>query len=373
MNLMEEKLFHHPSEIIRKVTESLSSGRSLVLATVISRAGSGPREPGAMMAILEREPVIGTVGGGILEDQVLTAAGKTINNGQSLLCHFFLTGERAAEGEMICGGRMEVLVQYLDAAAHCCPDIFQKILTGWKKGVPLRLVRSIEVTRKIADRKSGAAEHVETGLGLLEGDRLERGSLDISGFNAKWIKESCVAAKPLLKSSRNVHYFFQPLPPPDTVFIFGAGHIGKELAILCAPIGFRTVVVDDRNEFANAGRFPSSDMIVLVDSFRDCLSGLNIGDNDYIVIVTRGHAHDQAVLALALRTRARYIGMIASRRKRDVTYGALRSKGFSDRDLQRVHSPIGLAIGAQTPAEIALSIAAELISVRSESSRPGEK
>lgn len=97
---MKEKSFHHPSEIIGKITESLSAGRSLVLATVISRSGSSPREAGAMMAILERGPVTGTVGGGILEAQVQGVAAEAIRNGQSVLCHFLLAGERAAEGEM---------------------------------------------------------------------------------------------------------------------------------------------------------------------------------------------------------------------------------------------------------------------------------
>jgi xanthine dehydrogenase accessory factor len=124
------------------------------------------------------------------------------------------------------------------------------------------------------------------------------------------------------------------------------------------------VVIDDRREFANVERFPAADEIAVVDSFGECFSGLTVGRSAYVVIVTRGHGHDQVVLSRALGTPARYIGMIASRRKREIIFGSLMQEGFHGEALARVHSPIGLDIGARTPAEIAVSIAAELIAVR---------
>jgi len=132
-----------------------------------------------------------------------------------------------------------------------------------------------------------------------------------------------------------------------------------------AGLGFRTTVLDDREEFASRERFPSPVEVVVLEDFSDCLSKCPIDEESYLVIVTRGHLHDKAVLSQALRTRAGYIGMIGSKRKRDSIYRALLDEGFSRDDLGRVHSPIGLDIGAETPEEIAVSIAAELIQVRS--------
>lgn len=146
-------------------------------------------------------------------------------------------------------------------------------------------------------------------------------------------------------------------------YIFGGGHIGYEMAIVLDRLDFHTTIIDDREEYASVGRFPLADACV-VSSFDAVCSKLDIDENSYIVIVTRGHIHDETVLEQALRTSAKYIGMIGSRTKRDSIYGSLLSKGFTQDDINRVHSPIGLAIGAHTPGEIAVSIAAEMIQVR---------
>ncbi len=125
---------------------------------------------------------------------------------------------------------------------------------------------------------------------------------------------------------------------------------------------FELVVLDDRSEFASNERYPETREVRVVDSFDSCLEDLSA--NDYVVIVTHGHLHDRDVLAQALRTDAGYIGMIGSRKKRDVIYNSLRDEGFSESDLKRVYCPIGLSIGAATPNEIALSIVSELVKVR---------
>jgi xanthine dehydrogenase accessory factor len=124
------------------------------------------------------------------------------------------------------------------------------------------------------------------------------------------------------------------------------------------------VVLDDRPEFASSERFPRAEQIKVIPSFPQAFEGLEIDRDGYVVIVTRGHLHDKTVLEQALKTDAGYIGMIGSRRKRDLIYRELLTKGFSQAELGRVHAPIGLAIGAETPEEIAVSIVAELIQVR---------
>ena len=138
-------------------------------------------------------------------------------------------------------------------------------------------------------------------------------------------------------------------------------------ALMAAMVDFRVIVLDDRPDFANAERFPGVETRVL-ESFARCFAGIPSGPETFVVIVTRGHAHDADVLAQALRTQAGYIGMIGSRRKRDAVYERLRGQGFSETDLARVHCPIGLEIGAETPEEIAVSINAELVAHRAKAS-----
>jgi xanthine dehydrogenase accessory factor len=155
-----------------------------------------------------------------------------------------------------------------------------------------------------------------------------------------------------------------PLRPAETVFLFGAGHVAQPTARLAALVGFSVRVVDDRAAFANAERFPEAQEIRAVTSFDGALKELDIDRSTFIVIVTRGHLHDQTVLEQALRSKAVYIGMIGSRNKRDHIFKALLRQGFTEADLNRVHCPIGLNIGAETPEEIALSIVAEMVRFR---------
>lgn len=149
-----------------------------------------------------------------------------------------------------------------------------------------------------------------------------------------------------------------------SAFVFGAGHCGQKLLPLLSSLGFYCVIVDDRDEFANAARFPSADRIVVPASFEDVVPKLPIDDDSYVVILTRGHVWDRIVLGQALKTDAAYIGMIGSTQKIASIFQALRVEGASERDLARVFSPIGLDIGAETPEEIAVSIAAQLVQVR---------
>jgi xanthine dehydrogenase accessory factor len=132
---------------------------------------------------------------------------------------------------------------------------------------------------------------------------------------------------------------------------------------------FRVVVIDDRAEFANRERFPDVAEVVVLDSFDRCCSGMEIDNDSFVVIVTRGHLHDGTVLARALGTKARFIGMMGSKRKRDELFKAFVRDGFGEEELKRVHCPIGLDIKAETQVEIAFSIVSQLILARA---RPAE-
>lgn len=151
----------------------------------------------------------------------------------------------------------------------------------------------------------------------------------------------------------------------ETAYIFGGGHIGLALEPVLRHIGFDTVVIDDREEFANRERFPEASEVCVVDSYKNSFDGIECDRNSYIIIVTRGHKGDLDVLRDALKQKYRYLGMIGSRTKNETLYGILREEGVSDADIAKVHAPIGLAIHSETPEEISISIAAEVIVSRS--------
>src|SRR5690348_17185814 len=156
--------------------------------------------------------------------------------------------------------------------------------------------------------------------------------------------------------------FVEPLLPQPQLIIFGGGHVSTAVAKAANAAGFGIVVVDDRESFANAERFPMAQEIYT--SYEDAFDKIHPNASSYLIIVTRGHKDDMRVLAWAVRTPARYIGMIGSKRKVISVYRALEREGFSEKEFERVHAPVGLEIGALSPEEIGVSIAAELIAVR---------
>jgi xanthine dehydrogenase accessory factor len=157
--------------------------------------------------------------------------------------------------------------------------------------------------------------------------------------------------------------FIDVINPHPTVLVVGAGHVGRSIAVLSSFLGFRTVVLDDRAEFANAERLPQADEIIVGDIGEE-LARFNITPQTHVVIVTRGHEHDRDALRRAVSSPAAYIGMIGSRRKVKMVFDELQKDGVTTEALAAVHAPIGLDIQAETPEEIALSIMAEIVMVR---------
>jgi len=156
--------------------------------------------------------------------------------------------------------------------------------------------------------------------------------------------------------------FVEPILPQPVAYIFGGGHISLALAKSASAVGFGIVVIDDREQFANKERFPMAQE--LYTSYEDAFARLAPNAASYIVIVTRGHRDDMRVLAWAVRTQARYTGMIGSKRKVISVYRALEKEGYVPEEFSRVYAPMGLEIGALSPEEIAISITAEIVAVR---------
>jgi xanthine dehydrogenase accessory factor len=325
---------------------------AVVMATVISLSGSGPREPGAAMLIDTNANTVGTVGGGALEAHVMKDAESVFRENRPLCKTYRLTNQQASDIGMLCGGTVEILIDYLRNTTH--GKLFKHILSRLESNQSVVRMTSIYLMD----------EQVTTCYGFASGDFMETGALDMTGIDQTMISSKIEDTLPSLLGDKTLRYFFQPLKAPDRAYIVGAGHVGEALAPVCAHVGFVPTVIDDREEFANKNRFPSAENVLVIDTYENCLKNVSVNETGYIVIVTRGHAHDQTVLSHALKTDAAYIGMIGSKRKRNETYAALKEQGYSDTDLDRVHCPVGLDIGAQTPAEIAVSIVAEMIAVR---------
>jgi xanthine dehydrogenase accessory factor len=163
--------------------------------------------------------------------------------------------------------------------------------------------------------------------------------------------------------------FIEPILPTPLLYIFGAGHVGHELSKAAGRAGFDVIVTDDREAYANQERFPEAKQVIAED-FDQALAGITPNDSAYIVIVTRGHRDDMRVLHWAVQTNAKYIGMVGSRRKAITVFRELTKEGLKPELFERVHSPVGLDIGAITPEEIAISIVAELIGIRRGAERP---
>lgn len=340
-------------EAFKSICELLAKGESFVLAAIVSRSGSAPRAVGTRMIVRSNGSIIGTIGGGILEALVQELAREVFMERKALIREFVLKAEDAECMGMICGGQLQVLIHFVDALDGTCTQLYREVLAAFKSRKRAWLITVLP------SGKSGREvpeQHLVRAVGNILGSMDEK--------TAQALIAQVRPGQPEVVAYGEDRYLVECLCHEGTVYIFGAGHISQKLAPLTSLVGFRTVVLDDRDEFANRRLFESVDEIVILDSFERAFEGLEINEDSYLVLVTRGHAHDKTVLREALRTGAGYIGMIGSRKKRDAIYEALCREGFSRHELERVHSPIGLNIGAETPEEIAVSIVAELVQER---------
>ncbi len=344
-------------DIFRTIADLLAQGESLALATIVSRSGSAPRAVGTRMVVRQDGTGVGTIGGGFLEAWVQSLAAAAFSHRQSVLRQYRLTARDASRMGLVCGGMVEILAQFLDAARTGNLELYREVATIGAAGERAWLITEIPPVSDVP---------MLTAQGLIRNDATVVGDLE---RDAATLLLRTGSGWPEAASCRGKRYLVEALGHQGIVYLFGAGHVSQQLAPLTRKVGFRTVVLDDRQEFANRQKFPDADEIVVLDSFDQALSGLEINADSYLVLVTRGHAHDLTVLRQALASGAGYIGMIGSRSKREAIYAALNQEGVSLQDLERVFSPIGVTIGAETPEEIAVSIVAELIRVRSEKHR----
>jgi len=308
------------------------------------------------MIVCPNADPIGSVGGGLLEGRVMAAAEKTFTTRCASRLSFDMSHTQASEMGMVCGGKADVLLEYVPPDGGAL-QLYEAAYAALSNG------RRCLLSTDLGDLEDLAAtlpRCLLTDDGRVLGDAPEQPG---------WMAEAGTALgryrSAYMERIEGSRFFLEPLREPGLLILFGAGHVGQQTAIAASKLGFRILVLDDREAFASQERFPASVKTSVISDFSTCVQGLSIDSDSYLVIVTRGHLHDKKVLAQALGTKAGYIGMIGSRKKRDGIYQALLKEGFSQEDIDRVHSPIGLSIGAETPEEIAISILAELIQVRS--------
>lgn len=339
------------------VLDQLEADAAVVRAVIIASSGSTPRKTGSRMAIAQSGACQGSVGGGPAEAIVQRTAPEVLQSKSSLMLNLDFTARDAASAGMICGGRMQILLQCI-APQPGNRELWQTLSRCQANRQPCTLISALE-----APQDSPA---LKTPLRIIYQGLQPRdlpGSIPGS-FQSEIARQAEMANVPCVLEHSALTVLLEPMSWPGRVVIAGAGHVGAATASLAAQTGFQTIVLDDRPEFVPAERLPRNDQRLLIDDFSACLDGLNLAQEDFVLILTRGHLQDKTVLAQALQTKAGYIGMIGSRTKREATYNALLQQGFTQADLDRVTCPIGLDIGAQTPEEIAVSIIAQLIAHR---------
>ena len=298
------------------MNEHLSKGEDLCLVTVIASSGSTPRGAGSRMLVGKDGRICGTIGGGNVEHRSRLIAQEVIKEKSSKEHDFRLNKDDVENLGMICGGLADVFFRYIPAGEENALGVCSKAEELFSKG---------------------------SDIWLAEGDTLE-------------ISDSRIEKAPGV--------FVEQINSSGKVYIFGCGHVGQALVPVLSRVGFRCVVLDDREQFANRELFPDAEDVIVCD-FEHISDYVAVTENDYCCVMTRGHGFDAVVEAQLLMTPAYYIGVIGSRHKAaGVNKKLVEEYGVPESEICRITTPIGLSIKAETPDEIAVSIAAQMIEQR---------
>jgi len=334
--------------IFKEIGRIQRSGERAALATPARINGSAPCVDQSRLLLREDGSIMGTIGGGWLEAEVLKRAPEVIESGKPLLLDFKLTQDDASKAGMICGGSCTIIIEPVEPGRT--EEIYAAAARLETDGADFTLVTVLPDEGSIHK------------LAILPGGEMVGSTRDAETDEALRKMNGQIREWPYL-AQEPFRVCIQRVCSPPSLYIFGAGHIAVPVEHLARLVGFRTIVIDDRGEFANIERFSQADQI-LVAGVEDAFNQLEIDAGAYIVVITRGHLLDEEVVASALRTPVKYIGMIGSRRKVTSIRQRLNERGFGEEDIARVHAPIGIDIGAETVEEIALSIVAEVVAVR---------
>ncbi|MBL7188662.1 MAG: XdhC family protein [Phycisphaerae bacterium] len=342
-----------PTEIHQRVVEFIDSGRSFAVALVLKAEGSTPRKAAVKAVIDEAGKIHGTIGGGAIEAETQQRAIKSCRAGRPVIFEMALHGsDRSAEAP-ICGGMMRVLVDPTAAKDRACYAQLADAIRQRQRGVMLTTVRTGTTTEVAAQWFPSEA---------IPSDAAFPGADNIRSCLAHEIPE--LFEDPSGGASPILQVLVEPVIPQPLLLIAGGGHIGQALALQANLVGFDVTVVDDRGEFTDAGLFPEG-TTTLCGDIPKRIADLSVGNDTYVVLVTRGHKLDAETLEACIHAPIAYVGMIGSERKVALIRENFVESGLAtEEEFDRVFSPIGLDIGAVTVPEIATSITAELIAVR---------
>ena len=324
--------------MLKTIHNKLECGEDLVLVTVIASSGATPRGAGARMLVGRQGRICGTIGGGAVEYRSEQIAAKVLEEKTSLGHDFTLTADDVQNLGMICGGACNVFFHYLPTGDEHTILLCEEAEKQFRKGNALWLLTDV-------------GEKTRMGLYAQE--------LGYWGI--------AIAELPLSRHPERIgNIFAEQIHTPGKVYVFGGGHVAQELVPVLSHVGFRCVVMDDRAEFTKPELFPGAESIICGDLTR-LEDYLSIGNEDYVCVMTRGHSHDTVVQAQVLKCRPTYCGVIGSPHKAAGVRKKLKEEyGLLDEELDLVTTPIGLPIKGETPAEIAISIAAQMILHRAE-------
>ncbi len=323
-------------QLLETIHNILNAGQSAMLLTIIERDGSAPRGVGTSMVLSADGEQTGTIGGGTVEYQARLDALDGCKSGAR---EYLLYADETNGAGMVCGGRVRVLFRCFSGAdGLAIADYALSMLTDDEEAYLVTAIRDGKVEKAEALTKRQAAQRPEISEHLGE--------------------------KPVLIEGET-QWFIEPLRGAPRVIVFGGGHVSQKMVPLLSFIDYRVWVLEDREAFAKKALFPTAERVLHIP-FDSAEAELGITQRDHVIVLTRGHQSDFKILSWILRTKANYIGCIGSKTKVKLTRERLLSEGFSESELDRLHSPIGLQIGAETPAEIAVSVAAELIQYTAE-------
>lgn len=354
-----------------KLVDLLEQGEKVALIILLETSGSTPQVAGAKAVVISKGLVSGTIGGGAFELTMVERAKKLLLEEEAKLFDWSFACD--SEEGSLCGGRALVL---LDGHPHKNYSVFKEIvrcLNQREKGWFLIFIEKptsekVEVSSFFFKESRALVNFVKNRINKFEGTLSFFGEKE--AFDS-WREEKPCLLKVLTRENKEAILFLEPICPLPRLLIFGAGHVGQAVAKLGLFLGFEVYLFDDRKDIELPMEIKDKINFILSD-MASSLEQFPTDESCYLIIVTRGHRHDAEVLRLGLKKKLAYIGMIGSRRKVALMKEEFLEKGWaSEEDWARLHSPIGLNIGAKTVEEIALSIMAEVIACRRQ--KEGEK
>jgi xanthine dehydrogenase accessory factor len=380
-------------DILDPITKWWDAGETFGLATVVRTFRSAPREPGAALAVSAEGEVVGSVSGGCVEGAVYELSGEVTSSGASVLQRYGISDDDAFSVGLTCGGIIDILVEPIDrkrfpelgdisgAVRSGHPVAVATVIAGPGQLGARRVIWPIDGTppggRDAAEAPppaEGAAGVAAAAVGqsapgpatgtLGSGERLDQAvDDDARGMLAQGITGVRQYGPDGERRGDDLSVFVQSFAPPPRMLVFGAIDFAAAVARAGKFLGYRVTVCDARPVFATSARFPDADE-VLTEWPHRYLSRIPTDDRTVICVLTHDPKFDVPLLEVALRRPAAYIGAMGSRRTHSDRLDRLREAGLTDPELARLRSPIGLDLGARTPEETAVAIAAELIQLR---------